>query len=589
LPIACDDEDDVVRRAVRAAVLIGIAIVAAWATSVLLLSNWWSDVDDGERVAIAVLVAGVVALPSGATWLSRWRPSGRSWRILAGLSLTWSLWGAGVAEGGDTFELLNPALLIRPLLFWVILGWPTGRLSRGDAGWLAVYSVVQAITFWGPTLLTAELRSGADNPIAITDAPRIVNLLGSFGASVVLPLLLIGSTTRKYRRLPKPSRTFTSPVLAAAIVVGISELALVVSDYLGDLAFDDEGATSVGVLVLVANYLPCVTTPLLLVSAARRTTAFGTRNTRRRTVEVGPSVAALPSTIAAALGDPSVIVAYRRSDRGWVGSDGSPIELGGAGRTTTVVERNGEPIAAIEYDAEIDQPTTVELAVAAAGAGIEFERIRALANARMVEAARARRTIVAAQDDARQRLERDLHDGVQQRLVGLALQANLAARQRNSDPDAVALELRTGIRGVRKDLEDVVAGVLPSVLAERGLEASLATLAATAPMAVELQISHPATLDPEVAAAAWFVVSEAVANASKHSGATRLVISGGVNHGRLAVSVHDDGCGGADASAGSGLAGLADRVARASGTLSIDSPPGGGTLVEASFPIAVAA
>ena len=255
-------------------------------------------------------------------------------------------------------------------------------------------------------------------------------------------------------------------------------------------------------------------------------------------------------------------------------------------RTATFIERDGEPIAAIEHASSIDRPIMVELAVAAAGSTIEFERSEAIARSRQAEAVTARRTIIEAQDVARRRLERDLHDGAQQRLVGLALQANMAARQRSlDDTDAIVAELRSGVETTRRELHEVAAGMLPALVAERGLHASVATLAATAPMAVEVRIDQPANLEPGVAAAAWFVVSEAVANATKHSGASRLMIVGAVDDGRLDIRVSDNGHGGARSDRGSGLAGLRDRVVRAGGALTVDSPLGHGTVVRASFPL----
>jgi signal transduction histidine kinase len=306
-----------------------------------------------------------------------------------------------------------------------------------------------------------------------------------------------------------------------------------------------------------------------------------------RYLEIGPGARALPAAVASALNDPTAIVAYRRTDGSWVDSSGEAVQLGGPGRRTTYIERDGEPIAAVEHASSIDRPTMVELAVAAAGSTIEFERSEALARSRQSEAVAARRTIIEAQDVARRRLERDLHDGAQQRLVGLALQANMAARHRSLDDDeAIVAELRAGVETTRRELHDVAAGVLPALVAERGLHASVATLAATAPMAVEVRIDHPANLAPGVAAAAWFVVSEAVANATKHSGASRLLIVGAVDGGRLDIRVSDDGHGGARSENGSGLAGLRDRVMRAGGALTVDSPLGHGTVVRATFPLA---
>jgi signal transduction histidine kinase len=335
-----------------------------------------------------------------------------------------------------------------------------------------------------------------------------------------------------------------------------------------------------------SNFLPFALTPVLLAVAARRISALAARSPRIRYLEIGPGAKALPAAVASALNDPTAIVAYRATDGSWIDSAGDSVQLAAPGRKATFIEREGERIAAVEHASSIDQPIMVELAVAAAGSTIEFERIEAIARSRRAQAGEARRTIIEAQDLSRRRLERDLHDGAQQRLVGLALQANMAARQRSvDDADMIAAELRTGVATTRRELHEVAAGVLPALVAQRGLHASVATLAATAPMAVEIRIDQPADLEPGVAAAAWFVVSEAVANATKHSGASRLLIVGAVDDGRLDICVSDDGDGGARSDRGSGLTGLRDRVARAGGALMVDSPLGHGTVVRATFPL----
>jgi signal transduction histidine kinase len=290
--------------------------------------------------------------------------------------------------------------------------------------------------------------------------------------------------------------------------------------------------------------------------------------------------------VAAALGDPTARVVFGRTGRTWVDYDGAAVVVGGPGRAVTLVERDGAPFAAVEHDAALDdRPAAVELSVAAAGASIEFERLEALANARRDEAWRARRAIVEVQDRARQRLERDLHDGAQQRLVALALQASLAAH--SGDCDVVVDELAAGVTAARRELHDVAAGLLPGLLIDRGLAASLTALAATAPMPVDVRVHDRENVRPEVLVAAWFVVAEAVANAIKHSGATHVTVTGDVDRGRLDMEVVDDGCGGADPETGTGLIGLRDRVVGTGGLLSIDSPAGGGTRVRAEFPLQV--
>jgi signal transduction histidine kinase len=569
------------------AVGAAVAVVGTWA---ITTSIWWARGNTYDQISNVTIIVGFWSLFAGALWLYRWRPAGRSWRLVAALGVVLSMWAVTASSRATWAVLLTPWGLLRPLIFAVILSWPTGRFTRGDAWWLGIYSGVQLVAMHAFIPLRRQLWTDAQNPVAITDAIRLENLVYAFRTSVVIPVgavLLVASTVRRYRLLPAPVRPIHAPIVVAAIVIAAGEAFNTVESYVPTL--DPARLVQTNAfhgLAVFSNWLPFALTPLLLAVAARRTSSLATRSPRVRHLEIGPGARALPVAIASALNDPTAIVAYRRTDGTWIDGAGDAVRLAGPGRKATFIERDGEPIAAVEHASSIDQPIMVELAVAAAGSTIEFERTEAIARSRRAQAVQARRTIVEAQDVARRRLERDLHDGAQQRLVGLALQANMAARQRAlDDADAIAAELRAGVATTRRELHEVAAGVLPALVAERGLHASVATLAATAPMAVEVRIDQPADLEPGVAAAAWFVVSEAVANATKHSGASRLLIVGAVDDGRLDIRISDDGQGGARSDHGSGLAGLRDRVARAGGALTVDSPLGRGTVVRATFPL----
>ncbi len=202
-----------------------------------------------------------------------------------------------------------------------------------------------------------------------------------------------------------------------------------------------------------------------------------------------------------------------------------------------------------------------------------------------LEASRSR--ILAATDDARRRLERNLHDGAQQRLVSLALSLRLAQSKLQKDPDAAERILeasREELAQALEELRELARGIHPAVLTDRGLEAALETLAARAPLPVRVD-GPDAELPPPVAAAVYYVVSEALANVTKYAQASSVKVTVGQTNGYALVEVADDGVGGADPARGSGLSGLADRVASLSGKLAIDSPPGAGTRVRAEIPL----
>jgi signal transduction histidine kinase len=208
--------------------------------------------------------------------------------------------------------------------------------------------------------------------------------------------------------------------------------------------------------------------------------------------------------------------------------------------------------------------------------------------AQVTELEGARSRIIAAADDERRRIERDLHDGAQQRLVALALNLRMA-EQRAVDGDPTAVDL---IRGAGeeanlalKELRDLARGIHPAILTNRGLPAALEDLASRATLPVEVVASPAERLPGAVEAAAYFVVSECLANIGKHSNAEEATVAVRAQDGHVTVEVSDDGVGGAALDGGTGMQGLADRVGALSGSLAVDSPPGVGTRVTAVIPL----
>ncbi|MFQ6143089.1 sensor domain-containing protein [Streptomyces seoulensis] len=204
---------------------------------------------------------------------------------------------------------------------------------------------------------------------------------------------------------------------------------------------------------------------------------------------------------------------------------------------------------------------------------------------RVVELARSRLRLVDAFEAERRRIERDLHDGAQQRLVALTMTLGLARLDAPPGPLADQLAKAHGESGqALAELRELIHGIHPKVLADYGLEAAVADAADRSPVPVDIDLRLPGRLPGSVEAAAYFVVREALANVARHSGASRARVSGGHRGGRLVLRVGDDGRGGADATAGTGLTGLADRVSVLDGRLSLSSPPGGPTLLTVEFP-----
>jgi signal transduction histidine kinase len=210
--------------------------------------------------------------------------------------------------------------------------------------------------------------------------------------------------------------------------------------------------------------------------------------------------------------------------------------------------------------------------------------------ARVAELQDSRDRVVDAAEAERRRIERDLHDGAQQRLVALALELGRAKAKLADDVDAAAeLVDRAHVeaKAALTELRDLVRGVHPPVLTDRGLDAALSGLTARCPVPVEVRTEIPVRPRPAVEAVAYFVVAEALTNVAKHSRATsaRVVVEGYGYPGTLNVMISDDGVGGADPG-GAGLKGLADRVAGVDGRLTVESPPGGPTIIAAVLPCA---
>jgi signal transduction histidine kinase len=221
------------------------------------------------------------------------------------------------------------------------------------------------------------------------------------------------------------------------------------------------------------------------------------------------------------------------------------------------------------------------------GETIEARRAREY-RARVADLRDQRQRIIAAADAERQRIERDLHDGAQQRLVALATMLTLAEARLKTDPERAAelvARAREEAQLAVKDLRDLAHGIHPAVLSDLGLRAALEALAARAPVPVEITSVPSDPLPPAVESAAYFVTAEALTNVAKYAQANECDVSLTVEDGRLRVEVRDDGVGGADPSRGTGLAGLRDRVEALDGSLEVDSPPDEGTAVIVELPV----
>jgi signal transduction histidine kinase len=302
----------------------------------------------------------------------------------------------------------------------------------------------------------------------------------------------------------------------------------------------------------------------------------------------------LGDALRRALRDPSLEILRPATDGRWITESGGAVELPSPSgqRTVTLVERDGgRPLAAIVHDAALrEHPELFDSVVAILRLALENEQLQAEVRGQLREVTESRARIVTAGEEERRRIERDLHDGAQQRLVAVLLRLQ-QARALAADP-AVPDELQKGLDGIAdelghatRELRELARGIHPAILEEDGLGPAVAGLARRSTIPVDVEIDVGGRLPSAIESTAYFTIAESLTNAQRHAEAGRASVRLSRADGILSVEVDDDGRGGADPGRGSGLRGLDDRVTALGGHLEINSEPGRGTRVRASLPI----
>jgi signal transduction histidine kinase len=293
--------------------------------------------------------------------------------------------------------------------------------------------------------------------------------------------------------------------------------------------------------------------------------------------------------LSRALGDPSLEIGYWLPDQAaFANAEGRVLALpdAGSGRSVTLVEREGQPVAVLVHDpAVLEDPGLLEAVTAAAQLAAANARLRAEVQVRVEELAASRRRILAAGDEERRRLEHRLHEGAEQRLGKLA--ATLRRGRRSAAGEQTKEQIAQAEDQLGRTLEELrrlAHGLHPRVLSEHGLADALAALVKDVPVPVDLKVAST-QLPQRVAVVAYFVCAEALTNIAKYAAAARVTVAITAADGRLRVEITDDGVGGADPARGSGLRGLADRVETTGGMLWVESTPGHGTRLTAEIPL----
>jgi signal transduction histidine kinase len=581
--------------------LFGLA-VAAWAFLVLAGADvQWTEIAGYELVGLSYIVAGTIA------WLRR--PDNRIGPAILVTGITSFIpVFARVPIPAVTSAAFAFAWVTNVFAAFILLAYPSGRFFSGTARlvfWGVVLGTVIPVIARLFLLDTGSDFSSATGPSSLSygcDCRNPFVLLpddGLYGAAmlvsrietVILTILILLLIVRRWYGASAARRRQLVPVLFAG-AVGLAAFAI---DEITFTASNGEQAM-----------LPVTAAGLLLARAAvpigfllgLLRTQIDMALVGRLVVELGgaPSPERIEAMVAATLHDPSVQLGYwSPAVLAFVGAAGDRIEpIASATRAVEMVERNGRSIATIVHDPALrEDPGLMASVSAAVGLAVENQSLTAELQTQLDEVRASRARIVAATDAERARLERDIHDGAQQRLLALMIELRLAREALGADPDVDLAPLldraMVNLRSATDELRELARGVRPAILADAGLGPAVRTLAERSSCPVELSIDLTGRLDAAVESAAYFVVAESLANVVRHASATvaQVVISTESDTGRVVVAVTDDGVGGASVDRGSGIRGLKDRVEALGGQLAVESRAGNGTRIRVELPCAL--
>ena len=572
---------------VRAVVAVwSVALLAAAGSVALILTSDrpWSP----STIALEVLV-GLAFVASGLVARLR-RPENRTGLLMIFVGLGW-FGGALQAANASLPYTVGYAggALVAAIFIHLVLAFPSGRLTtpaerRVTAAMYAVALLLEPVWLLFDDLHGLKCDGCPRNALLIEHVkPLAVGLgIATLASVLVILVAVLVILIRRWRAASPPLRRVLAPVyLASGATVAIVAI---------QTALDPFTKVSVGVLEWL-SVIALLTVPLAFLAGLLRS-RLARSAVATLVVELGetPEPGRLREAFARALGDPSLEVGYWLRDDSFVDADGNTVSMpaAGSGRVATTVERSGLRVAALIHDESLSEhPELVDGVVAAAGLALENERLQAQLRARLEDLRLSRARLVETADAERRRLERNLHDGAQQRLVTLSMSLGLAQRRfADHAPTQELLEqTRSELADALAELRELARGIHPAVLTERGLGPALDALAGRAHVPVDVRELPDQRLPATVEAAAYYLVAETLTNVAKYAQASAATVRARVEDSHLLVEVADDGIGGADASRGSGIRGLADRIDALDGQLDIDSPPAAGTRVTATIPL----
>jgi signal transduction histidine kinase len=591
-PRPCDDAHVTNMRVIQIALAIAGILLGVVAYRVQMDNL---PLTTAARSAASVIAAWSFLLAGLVTW--RRRPDNRLGPLM--VAVCFALLARQFRYSHDdlaftVFFLLGelPFALIAHVAFAFPSGRVTDRLERAFVIVTYVVAVAfpfaillfddgQKLRYFDPVPRASVVAIGGSDDVV--DALQDVYAVVGYGILAATFVVLIG---RKLLNASPRARRIYWPLLFAAVAAAMrAVLDSVLSFFSAPL--------SVTVNLFWWQVLALIALPLALLWVLLRA--------RLARVHVGELVVHLEETapgdlqgeLALALEDPTLELGlWLPERREYVDARGERFDVpeDGPARAVTLIEHEGEPLAILVHDSTLrEEPKLVEAVAAAARLALVNARLHAEVRAQLETVQESRARIVMAADEERRRIERDLHDGAQQRLVALALELRSAQRQLGDtgDPELERLLASTAdeLQVAVEELRSLAQGIHPGILTQGGLAHALEALAARAPLPVAVDATAE-RFAPDIEATAYFVACEALTNVVKHAHASSAAIGARRANGVLVIEVSDDGNGGAEQRNGSGLRGLADRVEARGGRLVVESEPGTGTRVRGEIPCA---
>jgi signal transduction histidine kinase len=569
--------------------VIGLA-AAAWATFGVAAIARGEVRDNTKTLAALTILAGLSFVAAG---LVAWR--GRPERLTGALMV-----GTGFALFAGTLVEANRSvpftvgLALSPLasavLAHLVLAFPDGRLHSGLERVLVVAAYINATALQITMLMFMGIENVGGCPcprnlLFVRDDMSVhsalMNALRLSGIAIAAGVVTV--VVRRWQSASPLLRRALAPILVTGGITAALLAALLIAD---------QASAGITSGLQSAERVALATVPLAYL--------FGLFQTRLARVGLGelvvelgnnPAQAQLRDALARALRDPTLELGYwMPSSQEYVDVEGKQVDVvPTATRAVTLLERRGEKVAALVHDAALrEDPVLLDAVSSAAGLALDNERLLAELRAQLAETRDSRARIVDAADTERRRLERNLHDGAQQRLVTLALHLRMAQESLHDDPaaagamlDGVGQDLKLAL----EELRELARGLHPAILTERGLAPALQSIATRAPFEVEISGVPEERLPAAIEAGVYYVVAESLTNAAKHAGASAARVELSTGDDTVVVEIRDNGGGGANLAKGSGIRGLADRVEALGGRFELQSPVGAGTVVRAELPL----